>query len=56
MRDDEYYKYCINCGWNDPDFACTVRQDEVVYQCELYRDKHPEEVEEFEKWVDEFYI
>lgn len=41
--------YCKSCNWNDPDIGCFVRLDEKVYQCELYRSRHPEEVEQFEE-------
>lgn len=41
--------YCRKCNWNDTDFGCIVPAGEEIYQCELYRSTHPEEVEQFEE-------
>ena len=51
MKDDDYVKFCLKCGWNDSDVGCTSPQGEDVFQCELYRHYHPEEVEEFESMI-----
>lgn len=53
---DDYRKFCMKCGWLDPDYGCTVDMREVVYQCPMYMFYHPEEVKEFdeamEKWAE----
>ena len=48
---DEYYKYCCKCWLNNPDSGCTLLDGEEIYQCELYRNNHPEEVARFEKEI-----
>lgn len=45
--DDDYKKFCLRCNWNDEDYGCTVRHDEIIYQCEMYIHYHPEEVKKF---------
>lgn len=53
---DDYKKFCMKCGWNDPDFGCMSPPHEEVYQCDMYRYYHPEEVKEFENqmkdWIE----
>lgn len=51
---DDYTRFCTKCGWNDPDYACTVNPYERIYQCDMYRYHHPEEVKEFEKACEEW--
>ena len=41
--------YCKSCNWNDPDRGCFVPSGKEIWQCELYRSRHPEEVEQFEE-------
>lgn len=52
--DKDYIKFCMKCGWNDVDYGCTSRFDEAVYQCPMYMYYHPEEVEQFEKDMEEW--
>ena len=47
--DDDYRNFCVCCSWNDSDYGCTVPSEEKVWQCDMYRHYHPEEVEEFEQ-------
>lgn len=49
---DDYNKFCMKCSWNDPDLGCTSPPYEDVWQCELYRFYHPEEVKKFEEYCD----
>lgn len=51
---DDYKKFCMNCGWNDSDFGCSCPPYEEVYQCPMYMHYHPEEVEKFEKSFEEW--
>ena len=52
--DDDYDKFCRRCSWNDADYGCICPHGEEVYQCELYMFYHPEEVEQFNKDMDEW--
>lgn len=51
---DDYKKFCMNCGWNDSDFGCICPSGEQVYQCVMYMHYHPEEVEKFERCMEEW--
>ena len=51
---DDYEKFCMNCGWNDPDYGCTSPPYEELWQCPMYQFYHPEEVEEFERYFEEW--
>lgn len=31
MKDDDYVKFCLKCGWNDSDIGCTSPQGEDVF-------------------------
>lgn len=46
--------YCRKCGWNDSDYGCASPPGEELWQCPLYRAKHPKEVEQFEKDMEEW--
>ena len=46
---DDYKKFCMKCGWNDPDMGCQSPSGEDVYQCPMYMFYHPEEVKQFEE-------
>lgn len=52
---DDYRKFCMKCGWHDPDYGCTSFIQEAVYQCPMYMYYHPEEVKKFnaamEEWI-----
>ena len=52
--EDDYKKFCMNCGWNDCDYGCTCPTNERVYQCDMYIHYHPEEVEVFERSMEEW--
>ena len=53
---DDYRKFCMKCGWLDPDYGCMSPPYEEVYQCPMYMFYHPEEVKKFEeameKWAE----
>lgn len=54
---DDYKKFCMNCGWNvitDLPEGCICPSNEEVWQCEMYRHYHPEEVKEFERSMKEW--
>ena len=51
---DDYTKFCMKCGWNDPDYGCISPSGEDVWQCDLYRFYHPEEVEQFNRDMEEW--
>lgn len=51
--DEDYKRFCLKCGWNDPDYGCTSELDEAVWQCPMYRHYHPEEVKRFDGYVEE---
>lgn len=53
MIDDDYRRFCLKCGWNDPDYGCTSPSGEELWQCDMYIHYHPDEVEEFYKSLDE---
>ena len=42
------------CNWNDCDYGCTCPPNEEVYQCTMYMYYHPEEVDEFNKAMEEW--
>lgn len=44
----------MKCGWNDADFGCLSPYEEAVYQCPMYMHYHPEEVEEFNKAMEDW--
>lgn len=48
MTSDEK-RFCSKCGWNDCDYGCTCPSYEEIYQCDMYRYYHPDEVEQFDK-------
>lgn len=50
---DDYREFCMRCSWNDPDYGCISPQGEELWQCKMYQYYHPEEVERFEKSLDE---
>lgn len=52
--DDDYKRFCLNCPWNDSDLGCTSPSGEEIWQCDMYRHYHPEEVKEFEKSMEEW--
>lgn len=52
--DKDYKKFCMRCNWNDSDYGCTCPSDEEVWQCDMYQYYHPEEVEQFERDMDEW--
>lgn len=52
MNDEK--RFCINCSWNDCDYGCTCPRDEKVYQCIMYMYYHPNEVNEFNKSIEEW--
>lgn len=52
MNDEK--RFCSECSWNDCDYGCTCPPNERVYQCDMYRHYHPDEVEEFEKDMEEW--
>lgn len=45
--DDDYRRFCLNCGWNDSDYGCTSPSGEELWQCPMYIYYHPSEVEKF---------
>lgn len=47
--DEDYIKFCLDCEWNDCDCGCTCPAHEEVWQCDMYRYYHPDEVEKFEE-------
>lgn len=47
-------RYCKRCNWYDEDYGCICSPSERVYQCEWYRGVHPEEVEEFNRSMEEW--
>lgn len=51
---DDYKNFCLKCKWNDEDYGCTSPIGEEVYQCPMYIHYHPEEVEKFEKSMEEW--
>lgn len=57
--DKDYKRFCMRCGWNDSDYGCMSPSHEHIWQCEMYRHYHPEEVEQFdkemEKWAEAKY-
>lgn len=52
--DEDYKRFCMKCGWNDEDYGCTSPRNEAVFQCPMYMYYHPEEVEQFEKDMEEW--
>jgi len=52
--DEDYKKFCLKCVFLDEDYGCTCPPYEEVYQCDMYRHYHPQEVAEFEKYCDEY--
>ncbi len=52
--DGDYERFCLKCGWLDDDYGCTCPSGEEVYQCLMYMHYHPEEVEEFNKQMEEW--
>lgn len=53
MTNDEK-RFCSKCNWNDCDYGCTCPPNEEVYQCTMYIHYHPDEVNEFEKAMEEW--
>lgn len=53
--DDDYKRFCLKCSWNDADLGCTSPRGEEIWQCDMYRHYHPEEVKEFEESMEEWY-
>lgn len=49
MNDEK--RFCRKCSLNDSDYGCACPPCEEVYQCDMYRHYHPDEVAEFEEWV-----
>lgn len=47
-------RFCNKCGWNDCDYGCICPSNERVYQCPLYIHYHPNEVNEFNKAMEEW--
>lgn len=45
--DDDYRRFCLKCGWNDPDYGCTSPSGEELWQCDMYIHYHPDEVAKF---------
>ena len=54
--DEDYKRFCLRCGWNDPDFGCVSPMHEAVWQCDMYRFYHPEEVKQAEKEMEDFFL
>lgn len=52
--DKDYKKFCLKCSWLDSDYGCTCPIDESVYLCPLYMYYHPEEVEKFNKEMEDW--
>ena len=52
--DEDYKRFCLKCGWNDEDYGCTSPMHEAIFQCDMYRHYHPEEVRQFEKDMEEW--
>lgn len=46
--DKDFKRFCLKCGWYDDDYGCTSPSGEEVYQCNMYRYYHPDEVKRFE--------
>ena len=53
-KESDIQRFCLKCGWNDPDYGCTSPPYEEVYQCPMYMHYHPEEVEKFNKAMEEW--
>lgn len=51
--EDDYKRFCVKCSWLDSDYGCISPPGEEVYQCPMYMYYHPEEVEKFNKWVEQ---
>lgn len=54
MKINDEQRFCSKCGWNDSDYGCTSPAGEEVYQCPMYMHYHPEEVEKFNKEMEEW--
>lgn len=52
MNDNE--RICNKCGWYDCDYVCNCPPDEKVYQCQLYINTHPVEVNNFNKTIQDW--
>lgn len=52
--EDDYKRFCLKCGWLDTDYGCVSPPFEEVWQCEMYRYYHQEEVKQFEKDMEEW--
>lgn len=52
---DDYRRFCLRCGWNDSDYGCISPSGEEVWQCPMYQHYHPEEVEQFNQEMEEYY-
>ena len=52
--DEDYKRFCLKCGWNDADYGCKSPSREAIWQCPMYMHYHPEEVEKFEKAMEEW--
>ena len=44
---DDYKRFCLNCGWNDSDYGCISPSGEELWQCPMYIHYHPNEVNKF---------
>lgn len=53
MMDDDK-RFCSKCNWNDCNYGCTCPPNEEVYQCVMYMHYHPNEVNEFNKAMEEW--
>ena len=51
---DDYRRFCLNCAWNDTDQGCISPSGEELWQCEMYRHYHPEEVKVFDKEIEQW--
>ena len=47
-------RFCAKCSWNDCDYGCCCPSREEVYQCSMYMYYHPDEVNEFNKAMEEW--
>lgn len=52
--DEDYFRFCMKCRWNNVDFGCISPVGAEVYQCPMYMHYHPDKVKEFEKDVEEW--
>jgi hypothetical protein len=54
LAESDEKRFCAKCSWNDCDYGCTCPPNEEVYQCSMYMHYHPDEVDEFNKAMEEW--